>query len=246
MASSNDTTFSVYRIVCFATGKVYVGRTNAKRTREATHFRLLERHKHSNNHLQWAYDKYGRQSFYFEVLESGLSADQINQREIYWIAHFDSFNKGYNQTEGGGGGQLGNGKKCIWNGIEYLTIAECARANGVTLHAMQGRFLRGNTCDADLSPRTTAVVWNGIEYPSIAEAARANGITPKAMQLRISKGRKSDSDLTHYKPCVWNGVNFPSIVEAAEANGLTKGALWRRLLKGYTSDTDMPGRLGKK
>lgn len=69
MASANDTSHCVYRIVCFVTGKCYVGQTLSPDRRKLEHFRLLKSKKHHSVHLQNAYKKYGRKSFYFEVLE---------------------------------------------------------------------------------------------------------------------------------------------------------------------------------
>ena len=46
--------------------------------------------------------KYGIENFSFEVIEE-CSLEQLNEREVYWIAYYNSFNKekGYNMTPGG-------------------------------------------------------------------------------------------------------------------------------------------------
>ena len=46
--------------------------------------------------------KYGIENFTFEIIEE-CSQEQLNEREIYWISYYDSFNKekGYNMTPGG-------------------------------------------------------------------------------------------------------------------------------------------------
>lgn len=41
-------------------------------------------------------------------------------------------------------------KPCTWNGIEYPSLAEAARATGVHATTMRYRLKMGYTCDADL------------------------------------------------------------------------------------------------
>lgn len=56
--------------------------------------------------LTMAIEKYGRDSFIKEVIETCTSLEQLNEREKFWIEKFDSTNKkiGYNLTIGGEGG----------------------------------------------------------------------------------------------------------------------------------------------
>lgn len=95
------TTHWVYRIVCFFTCKVYVGQTRNLGIRQRTHFRLLQNGNHHNRRLQADYNLYGASQFYFEVLETDIPLSTIDNREKYWIAHFDSCSNGYNATIGG-------------------------------------------------------------------------------------------------------------------------------------------------
>jgi group I intron endonuclease len=54
----------VYKIVNRATGQCYVGQSQRVRKRLKEHFRLLRLNKHTNPHLQNAYNKYGAENFY--------------------------------------------------------------------------------------------------------------------------------------------------------------------------------------
>lgn len=199
MPTSKHTTFCIYRIVNFRNGKIYIGQTNDPRARKTRHFNDLKRQLHYNSHLQQSYNKWGADSFFFEVLESDIEKEHINEREIYWVAYFDSYRKGYNQNIGGLTGYH-NGKLCVWNGIEYPSIAEAAIANNMRPSTLYARLSRGVTSESDMigskgnSPKTPCV-WNGIHYPTIRQAAKALGIQQSSMRERLLKGYTRDEDL---------------------------------------------------
>jgi group I intron endonuclease len=54
----------VYKIVNKVTGQCYVGQSQRVKKRLKEHFRLLRGDKHTNPHLQNAYNKYGADAFY--------------------------------------------------------------------------------------------------------------------------------------------------------------------------------------
>ena len=57
-------TCGVYKLVNKATGQCYVGQSQRCKKRIKEHFRLLRHNKHTNPHLQNAYNKYGGENFY--------------------------------------------------------------------------------------------------------------------------------------------------------------------------------------
>ena len=57
-------TCGIYKIVNKATGQCYVGQSQRVEKRLKEHFRLLRWNKHTNPHLQNAYNKYGLTFFY--------------------------------------------------------------------------------------------------------------------------------------------------------------------------------------
>ena len=88
----------IYSLTNARTGKRYIGRTLKFTKRQLEHFSALRNGRHPNNHLQRAWDLGDR--FEFEIIER-CEPDKLNEREIYWIAYYDSFHNGYNQCEGG-------------------------------------------------------------------------------------------------------------------------------------------------
>ena len=63
-----------------------------------------------NSPLSKAFRKYGIENFVFEVIEE-CGRDELNNKERYWINHYDSFYNGYNQTLGGDGGCINGPRK---------------------------------------------------------------------------------------------------------------------------------------
>ena len=98
----------IYRIVNKETGKCYVGKSTTISSRIWKHFYYLDQGFHVNrsgnpDKLQNSYNKYGKDNFYWEVIEE-CSKEDLNEKEIYWIKFYNSYSDGYNQTPGGDGG----------------------------------------------------------------------------------------------------------------------------------------------
>ena len=102
----------VYLISNNVNGKCYVGSTIHLDQRRREHFSKLANNKHINAHLQNAYNKYGREAFDFEVLETMDIDDNIKdkllKREQFWIDNLKpeynillvaGSNLGYHHTE---------------------------------------------------------------------------------------------------------------------------------------------------
>ena len=50
-----------------------------------------------------AINKYGAENFYVETLEENIPIEELDEKEIEYIAKYDSYNNGYNSTPGGDG-----------------------------------------------------------------------------------------------------------------------------------------------
>lgn len=87
----------IYKIVNIVNKKVYIGKASNIDSRFRSHKSYLRRNTHYNNHLQRSWNKYGENSFKFEVIEY-CEKDILIERENYWMKHYNSFDfrYGYN------------------------------------------------------------------------------------------------------------------------------------------------------
>jgi len=93
----------IYIITNLINKMVYIGQSRniIQRWREHRSF-LRGNVNRENSHLQNAWNKYGEENFEFKVLENCI-VENLNEKEIYYIAKYESNNrsKGYNNESGG-------------------------------------------------------------------------------------------------------------------------------------------------
>lgn len=87
----------IYKWTNKINGKAYIGQTVNEKTRKQDHIKGKY-----NSVIHKAIKKYGLENFDYEVLEK-IEESKLSEREIYWIKYFDTYNNGYNLTEGGEG-----------------------------------------------------------------------------------------------------------------------------------------------
>lgn len=92
----------IYSITNLVNNKMYIGQSKYIYQRWKRHRTFLNLSKGINPHLQNAWNKYGEENFKFSILEE-CNKECLNEREIYFIKHFDTNNadKGYNIMGGG-------------------------------------------------------------------------------------------------------------------------------------------------
>lgn len=96
----------IYKITNHINGKIYVGQTTKSlKERFQKHcWGTTEKDSyHLNMAIKKAIKKYGKENFTIELIEE-VEATKLDEREVYWISFYDSYNKGYNCTKGGQNG----------------------------------------------------------------------------------------------------------------------------------------------
>lgn len=92
----------IYMCTCLGNNKSYIGQAQDVKTRKCEHLSELRGNRHHNKYFQNSYNKYKEHSLVWTVLEY-CDIDELNDREIYWIAYYDTYKNGFNANEGGGG-----------------------------------------------------------------------------------------------------------------------------------------------
>lgn len=125
-------------------GMKYVGQTiQSLKKRHYSHI------TGKDSYIDRALRKYGEDNFKLEVLEDNIGADKLDEREIYWIKYYDSFNNGYNLTKGGQGTPTYDTAKAlkIIELLKYstLTMEEIGNKMGCTIYTVS-EINTGDTC----------------------------------------------------------------------------------------------------
>lgn len=152
--------YVVYKHTNIIDGKVYIGITN-KVTNLNKRWLNGKGYEH-NSYFSAAIAKYGWENFHHEIIDEANTQEEINQKEKYWIAYYQTTdrNKGYNLTQGGEGIWgfshteetkkkigLANGKPvlCLETGAIFNSASEADRAIGATAGCVSQAILHKGT-----------------------------------------------------------------------------------------------------
>lgn len=137
-------TSGIYKITNLKNDLTYIGQTVDFNKRFLSHWR--QRHSDSKDYMSALHQdmlQLGKDYFKFEIIEK-CDNEQLNEREKYWIAYYDSYNNGYNGDTGGSGSKQIDGAYQSSQAIpvysynldgtfdkEYKSIAAAVRAMGL-------------------------------------------------------------------------------------------------------------------
>lgn len=119
----------IYRIKHIKSNKDYIGSAVNLRTRWNNHIGVLRNNKHHNSYLQNAFNKYGEDSFRFEIIEFVEDKTKLIEREQYWIDYYKVCDEkyGYNMSPIAGSTL---GKPCKEETKRHISEAKTGRPNG--------------------------------------------------------------------------------------------------------------------
>lgn len=164
----------IYKITNTVNGKIYIGQTHrtiAERWQEhctTTHDTAINR----------AFKKYGLSKFSISEVEE-CSNEILDEREIYWINYYNSYNNGYNSTIGGGGAYKYSYLEIANTFIKTNSVAETANIIGCSSETVK-KALRANNLEYALTseieiemidPETLVVLKS---FKSLTEATKYN------------------------------------------------------------------------
>ena len=146
----------IYKITNKITQQSYIGQSIHIESRWKQHKNPYNWQRESTKPLYQAILKYGIDNFNFQIIEQ-CKPQQLNNREIFWIAQFDSYKHGYNQNYGGKGD--------IYNHQEIFDLWDAGYSNKEILEKTGIK-----------SPTTILNYLQGYENYSIHESKKRGGI----------------------------------------------------------------------
>ena len=89
----------IYKITNLINNKIYIGQTRQKLSKRWGQHNETRKDSVISNAIQ----KYGKQNFSIEQIDSAETQQDLNIKEIYWIAYFNTLDPkiGYNRSPGG-------------------------------------------------------------------------------------------------------------------------------------------------
>lgn len=189
----------IYKITNTINGKIYIGQTT--RTLKQ---RMAEHKSSTDTAIGHAINKYGLEKFHTEVVEECETLKELNEREVFWIAHYNCIAPhGYNLTTGGKNG----------GALSAETKAKLSSIN-------KGKKLSVETCKKISESK------KGVKQSAEVRAKRsaAQKGTPKSEAARANM-RKAQAYTRKSVVCVETGKIFESILAAGEYYGIRGGEI---------------------
>lgn len=186
----------VYLISNSVNGKCYVGSTIHLDQRRKEHFSRLANNKHINAHLQNAYNKYGREAFDFEILETVDIDDNIKdkllKREQFWIDNLKpeynvllvaGSNLGYHHTEETKK-KISESTTGVKKSDEHAKHIREGQSGRVLTEEHKAKL--SEAAKHRKSPSNHAIISiDGVIYNSLKEASEATGVKYNTIQKRL-------------------------------------------------------------
>lgn len=96
----------IYKITNKINGKIYIGQVYNKTIQDRFNRHIKDASPHSRSIVDKAIDKYGKDNFTVEQIDTATTLEELNQKEMFWIKYYNSTDRsiGYNLTDGGDGG----------------------------------------------------------------------------------------------------------------------------------------------
>lgn len=215
----------IYKITNKTNNKCYIGQSVDIEQRWSKHLSTFRGNATPDYKIYRAFAKYGINNFTFEVIEECEEA-LLDEREIYWINYYNSFNQGYNMSLGGKACNGTNDKLVYQYDIngkllnEYKSAHEAARSLGIQFT---------NICKVCRGERKTAggFGWS-YEKKTIEEPIQ----TTVKHNTAVLQYDKSGNFIAEYKSArnAWKqtGISDTTIGLVCKGKGKTAGGfIWR-------------------
>lgn len=202
----------IYKITNQLNNKQYIGKTSVPiEVRWKGHLHRAFSDYNRNEHFINAIRKYGENNFKIELIEE-CEDSILNEREIYWIKYFDTYNNGYNSTIGGEG-------DIKYDRKEILTLWN----NGYSLGDIQEKL----GCQRETASK--ALQAQGIQEKDISKRGYEqvkNKLSRKIEQYDIN-GNLLHTYLNAYEASKATGFSRTGLINACQRNVFNNNYYWK-------------------
>lgn len=217
----NTLKYTIYKITCKVNGKTYIGLTaNPIEQRFSQHMSSIAS---LDTKFARAIRKHGRENFYIEPIETCVGFTTACDMEKHYIKLFNSFESGYNGTQGGRG----------LNGVKWTEERTKKMQESLKVHyesaAPEERMTKMETRKLQSKVRSekklNPVTIDGVEYNSIRDASRKLNTSFFKLKKYIETGVPYTEAKLHpvlRKYVVTDALVFDGAVAAAEFFGVTR------------------------
>lgn len=152
----------IYKITNLINNQVYIGLTT--RTVES---RWKEHCRRKSQEVDKAIAEYGKENFTIETIEE-CNEEDLDAREKYWIAYYDSFNNGYNNTLGGRNDNYVATDKVnfvllLWS--QGLTVNKIVQQTGLNVETVRSYLNKNNINHEDIRIRANQAIKQAKSIP---------------------------------------------------------------------------------
>lgn len=192
--------YKIYKITNAVNGKVYIGQTKGSiRSRFTQHCRP----DNPCVALRNAINKYGKNCFFIEVIDTAINDKELDKKEIFWIKQYRSTDNKYGYNIAAGGNVTAKTKRvvCLDTRKKYDSIVECAN-------------------DMNLSAHMIGEVCNGRKpcHKNLRFAFLDENDKPMFYKLKPKKQNK-------HVMCLETGVIYDSCLAASKALNMSRNAV---------------------
>lgn len=204
-------------------GKEYIGKTIGSLEKRRSSHILDALGKRNNMYFGRAIRKHSPENFDWEILHTCNNINDLNKLEIYYIKLYDTFNNGYNLTEGGDGGILGfkhseESKLKMSKSHEGYRWSERSKQKTAATH--KGKKLTKEHC------LNIALSKMGSKNPFFE---KKHSEESKNSISETLKGKYVGKKHSHPRPIVINNTYYDTIIEASNSLEIPASTIRYRL-----------------
>lgn len=217
-------------------GKWYVGQAVKIQKRINTHLWMLRHGKHRNELMQKDWLMFGEKAFFWKVLEE-CDEEQLDEKEVYWIAQKKSFESGYNQTIGGYGqpGRVMPEKEKQWRHDRFLgegnpmygkkhteeTRRKLRESHKGERHVNYGKHLREET-RRKISEAHKGMYHSEATKKKLSDMNKGKPPSRAAVEKSAAFTKSPENPQCRAVVCIDTGIEYYSTAEAARQTGLSR------------------------